>query len=213
VCSSDLAENRNGQSALMWAIAEGRTAIAKQLISSGANVNAVSKHGFTPVLFAAQRGDLAALQALITANANPLYKAPDGSTAFQIALSRGYAPLVTLLLDKGAEVNGRDRNGGTPLHEAVRQGKLDLVRNLVAKGADLHARTEQPKGAPASPFRTSAGMTPFLTAAEAGKDASKAMVAQFGRAKTLGDACIGFPDAGAMSVTVIIGAFADYIAA
>ena len=37
-------------------------------------------------------------------------------------------------------------------------------------------------------------------AAEAGKDASKAMVAQFGRAKTLGDACIGFPDAGACSI-------------
>ncbi len=50
-------------------------------------------------------------------------------------------------------------------------------------------------------------------AALAGLEASKAMVAKFGRAKTLGDACIGFPDAGAMSVTLIIGAFADYIAA
>ena len=46
-----------------------------------------------------------------------------------------------------------------------------------------------------------------------GLEASKAMVAKFGRAKTLGEACIGFPDAGAMSVTVIIGAFADYISA
>jgi dihydroxyacetone kinase-like protein len=50
-------------------------------------------------------------------------------------------------------------------------------------------------------------------AALAGLEASKAMVAKFGRAKTLGEACIGFPDAGAMSVTIIIGAFADYIAA
>jgi dihydroxyacetone kinase-like protein len=39
------------------------------------------------------------------------------------------------------------------------------------------------------------------------------MIAKFGRAKTLGEGCIGFPDAGALSVTVIIGAFADYIAA
>jgi dihydroxyacetone kinase-like protein len=46
-----------------------------------------------------------------------------------------------------------------------------------------------------------------------GLEASKALVAKFGRAKTLGDAAIGFPDAGAMSVTVIIGAFAEYIAA
>jgi dihydroxyacetone kinase-like protein len=47
-------------------------------------------------------------------------------------------------------------------------------------------------------------------AAEAGKDASKAMVAQFGRAKTLGDACIGFPDAGALSITVILSTMRDY---
>jgi dihydroxyacetone kinase-like protein len=51
------------------------------------------------------------------------------------------------------------------------------------------------------------------SAALDGLEASKALVAKFGRAKTLGDAAIGFPDAGAMSVTVIIGAFAEYIAA
>ncbi len=50
-------------------------------------------------------------------------------------------------------------------------------------------------------------------AALAGLEASKAMVAKFGRAKTLGEACVGFPDAGAMSVTVIIGAMKDYISA
>lgn len=52
-----------------------------------------------------------------------------------------------------------------------------------------------------------------LEASLAGLEASKAMVAQFGRAKTLGEACIGFPDAGAMSVTVILRAFNDYIQA
>lgn len=50
-------------------------------------------------------------------------------------------------------------------------------------------------------------------AAEAGKDASKAMVAQFGRAKTLGEACIGFPDAGACSITIIVATMRDYASA
>ena len=50
-------------------------------------------------------------------------------------------------------------------------------------------------------------------AALRGLEASKALVAKFGRAKTLGEACIGFPDAGAMSVTIIISAMSDYIAA
>jgi dihydroxyacetone kinase-like protein len=51
------------------------------------------------------------------------------------------------------------------------------------------------------------------TAAQAGLEASKSMIAKFGRAKTLGEAAIGFPDAGAMSVTVIIDSFRDYITA
>ena len=45
----------------------------------------------------------------------------------------------------------------------------------------------------------------------AGLEASKSMIAKFGRAKTLGEACLGFPDAGALSVTVILGAMKDYI--
>jgi dihydroxyacetone kinase-like protein len=56
-------------------------------------------------------------------------------------------------------------------------------------------------------------ITAVAAAAEAGKEASKAMVAKFGRAKTLGEACIGFPDAGACSVVVIIDAFREFIAA
>jgi phosphoenolpyruvate---glycerone phosphotransferase subunit DhaL len=45
----------------------------------------------------------------------------------------------------------------------------------------------------------------------AGLEASKAMVAKFGRAKTLGEGAIGFPDAGAMSLTIIVGSMKEYI--
>jgi hypothetical protein len=44
----------------------------------------------------------------------------------------------------------------------------------------------------------------------AGKEASKAMIAQFGRAKTLGEACIGFPDAGACSVVIMLNTMRDW---
>jgi dihydroxyacetone kinase-like protein len=50
-------------------------------------------------------------------------------------------------------------------------------------------------------------------AAEAGKEASKDMIAQFGRAKTLGEACLGFPDAGALSVTVMLNTMRDFACA
>jgi len=54
-------------------------------------------------------------------------------------------------------------------------------------------------------------LTAVAAASESGKDASKAMIAQFGRAKTLGEACIGFPDAGACSVTIMLSTMRDYV--
>jgi dihydroxyacetone kinase-like protein len=56
-------------------------------------------------------------------------------------------------------------------------------------------------------------LTAVAAAAEAGTDASKAMIAQFGRAKTLGEACIGFPDAGALSVTIMLQTMLAFVKA
>jgi dihydroxyacetone kinase-like protein len=67
------------------------------------------------------------------------------------------------------------------------------------------------KAAEVSTLSLPEAITAVAAAAEGGLEASKALVAKFGRAKTLGEGCIGFPDAGAMSVTVIINAFKDYI--
>jgi dihydroxyacetone kinase-like protein len=53
-------------------------------------------------------------------------------------------------------------------------------------------------------------LTAVAAAAEAGKEDSKAMIAQFGRAKTLGEACLGFPDAGACSVVIMLSTMRDY---
>ena len=48
-------------------------------------------------------------------------------------------------------------------------------------------------------------------AAEAGKEKTKDMVAKFGRAKSLGEGTIGFPDAGALSMTIIMQAMRDHV--
>lgn len=49
-----------------------------------------------------------------------------------------------------------------------------------------------------------------LAGAESGKEASKAYVAHFGKAKTLGDRAVGFPDAGCVTLTVIFSAMANW---
>ena len=47
-------------------------------------------------------------------------------------------------------------------------------------------------------------------AAETGKDASKQYIARYGKAKTLGERAIGFPDAGCVTLTVIMSAMKDW---
>ena len=56
-------------------------------------------------------------------------------------------------------------------------------------------------------------MDAVAAAGEAGRDASKAMIATLGRAKTLGEASIGHPDAGACSIAIILRTMSDYAAA
>ena len=48
-------------------------------------------------------------------------------------------------------------------------------------------------------------------AAEEGKEASCQMIATMGRAKTLGEKTLGLPDAGAISVSIILLTMAQFI--
>jgi dihydroxyacetone kinase-like protein len=97
-----------------------------------------------------------------------------------------------------AGVDGVKQRGGAAIGNKTCVDAMEPAANKAAEVAD------QP---------LPEAITAVAAAADAGKEASKAMIAKFGRAKTLGDACIGFPDAGACSVVVIIDAFRDFIAA
>ena len=59
----------------------------------------------------------------------------------------------------------------------------------------------------------SESLATIADAAEAGRDASKALIATMGRAKTLGERSIGFPDAGACSVAIMLRTMSDFVAA
>jgi dihydroxyacetone kinase-like protein len=97
-----------------------------------------------------------------------------------------------------AGVDGVKQRGGAAVGDKT---VVDAMQPAAEKAAEVSAQ--------ALPQAIDA----VAAAALDGLEASKAMVAKFGRAKTLGEGCIGFPDAGAMSVTVIVGAMKDYISA
>jgi dihydroxyacetone kinase-like protein len=97
-----------------------------------------------------------------------------------------------------AGVDGVKSRGGAAVGDKT---VVDAMEPAAVKAAEV-------SGEPLSD-----AITAVAAAAEGGLEASKALVAKFGRAKTLGEAAIGFPDAGAMSVTVIINAMKDHITA
>src|SRR5262249_46463354 len=114
-----------GQTALMWAAAEGHAAVVKMLIAAGADLNVRVKSGFTPLLFAARDGRLEAVRALLEARADANDairtergggKMPvNGTSALTLAVETGHFELAIALVEAGANPND-ERSGFTPLH-------------------------------------------------------------------------------------------------
>lgn len=105
-----------GDTLLHIAAAAYQCEIAKQLIFSGARIQARNRRGAAPLHYAADG-----------APASPFWN-PDAQQA-----------VVELLIAAGADPNAVDRAGVTPLHRAVRSRCTSAVRALLANGADpLH---------------------------------------------------------------------------
>jgi ankyrin repeat protein len=187
-------EPRRGQTALMWAAAEGHTAVVEALIAKGASFRDRLPTGYTPFLFAAREGRAAVIEALLragvdvnevitaTPNAPKVNGAPrEGTSALHLAVLSGHFELASMLLDRGANPNA-DANGWTALHAITGVRKpgggdnnpaplgsgtmtsIELVRKLKAKGANLNARMSKRINVGLTSLNT-LGATPFMLAA------------------------------------------------
>ena len=178
-------EKRKGQSALMWAAAEGHSDIVSTLVKHGADVKMTTSNGFTPLLFAARSGDLETARILLEAGADPNESTKRHGNALVIASAGGHEALSLYLLEQGADYNSKDEYGITPLHYSIRRGmsvvngiRYDpvyrvrpenmhkLTRTLLQAGADPNAQIVKNnlRGPNASPFKM-ADATPFMLAA------------------------------------------------
>lgn len=90
-----------------------------------------------------------------------------------------------------------DRGGAKPGDKTM----LDALVPAAEKAAEVR---DQP---------LHSALSAIADAAEAGKEASKDLIATMGRAKTLGERSVGFPDAGAVSVSIILRTMSDFVAA
>jgi uncharacterized protein len=122
------ARERLGQTALMWAAAEGHTAVIRALIDASADINAKIDSGFTPFFFAVREGHLDAVRVFLTAGVDvnammfrvgevggPRSAGTGRISPLMLAVQNGHFELAIALVDAGADPNDL-RTGFTPLH-------------------------------------------------------------------------------------------------
>ena len=180
----DAREEWRGQTALMWAAAEGHAAVVAPLVAAGADVDARSGAGFTPLAFAVRAGHTGAVDALVAAGADVNRALPDGTSPLHLAVINAHYDVGVQLLEHGADPAASEP-GWTPLHQLVWTRRpnrhynnpaafptgavtdLELARALVAHGADVDARqTAEPRDGYRNQLDRT-GATPFLLAAKA----------------------------------------------
>lgn len=148
-----------GQTALMRAIAEDHTGVARLLLEVGGSVSARSTNRFTPLLFAAQQGNIEAARLLLSAGAEVDEAAPDGiggntnartrfvpdteAAALLVAIDSEHPEMALFLLEQGADPNHAGA-GRTALHAAVQRQMPGVVTALLDRGANPDARLDKP---------------------------------------------------------------------
>jgi ankyrin repeat protein len=151
-------ETPGGMTPLLYAARDGRTDIARSLVSAKADVQQADVNGITPLLMAITNNHLDTARFLLEQSANP-----------NVTDWWGRAPLYA-----AAEIRNRDY-GRNLEHEIDRPAALELIRMLLDRGANVNARTKEVP--PTRRFVTPlgdlswvdfTGQTAFLRAALAG---------------------------------------------
>ena len=137
ICSTD--------TSLIYAAETGKLSCVKELIASGADVNAVNYYTYTALMSAACNGHVDCVKELVKAGSD--VNATDGvNTALSVAcekdnkvIARNHVDCLKELIAAGADVNATNSYGRTALMRAASNGHVDCVKELVKAGAELNA--------------------------------------------------------------------------
>jgi len=137
--------DKDGRTALHYAIINGSKEIVDLLLKSGADINAKDKRSLTPLFVASVFGNEDIMKLLLENNADPNARDNEKETPIFYAIFRSTKlknakEVVKILLRYGADVNAVNKNGRTLLHLAVSYADLDLIKLLVENGANINTK-------------------------------------------------------------------------
>lgn len=119
---------------------KGDRAVIRQLLGTGADVNAAQVDGTTALHWAVYRDDAETVALLVRAGATVNAANRYGVPPLAEACTNGNAEIVKLLLQAGADANATMKGGETVLMLAARSGNVEAVKALLARGAKPEAR-------------------------------------------------------------------------
>jgi uncharacterized protein len=115
-------------------------ALTRELLATGADVNAAQVDGMTALHWAVYNDDAETARLLVRSRANVNATNRYGVPPLFLACTNNNATLVRLLLDAGANANASLPGGETVLMTAAKVGNLEAVKALLARGANPNAR-------------------------------------------------------------------------
>ncbi|MDR0409740.1 MAG: ankyrin repeat domain-containing protein [Spirochaetaceae bacterium] len=121
--------DRDGRTALRYAVDRSNWDAAKFLANDGANVFSVARDGKTPAEITLDTGNRDAVRAVFGGRAINAHD-PSGNTILHYAAQISSAAIVSLLMELGADKSARNTSGDTPATIAQRWNRQDIASIL-----------------------------------------------------------------------------------
>ncbi|OME90667.1 ankyrin repeat domain-containing protein [Paenibacillus lautus] len=112
---------------------QGNTEQVRQLLQSGANINATDEQGRTAVMAATYHNHVGTVEALIQAGADINIRDKQLNNVFLYAGAEGMVEIMRLAIEADADVTLTNRFGGTALIPASDRGHVEIVQELLTR--------------------------------------------------------------------------------
>ena len=133
------AVDKEGNTALTFAVKKGNVAMVERLLTLSVNINASNNKGQTALMLAAERGHDKIFALLLEKGAGIHARGRDRETVLMYAIIGGSEAIMDTLVDLGVDIHARNSIGETVLTHGIKWRRVEMVRLLLALRVNVNA--------------------------------------------------------------------------